>query len=119
MREGVAAQDTRLARTAAVLLLAATGIRSLAAVIAGFVEWHESTAAGFSGRFRAADVLTVFGSAGDGIRGQALVASLCSAVTAYFSVRFLMRYFETRTLIPFAIWCLVFGAACSIYFLAT
>jgi undecaprenyl-diphosphatase len=59
------------------------------------------------------------GSEGNGIRGQALVASLCAALTAYLSVRFLMRYFETRTLIPFAIWCLAFGAACSVYFLAT
>jgi undecaprenyl-diphosphatase len=40
-------------------------------------------------------------------------------VTAYLAVRFLMRYFETRTLVPFAVWCLGFGAACSIYFLAT
>jgi undecaprenyl-diphosphatase len=61
----------------------------------------------------------LFGPDGDGIRGQALVASLCAAVSAYVSVRFLMRYFETRTLIPFAIWCLAFGAVCSIYFLAT
>jgi undecaprenyl-diphosphatase len=61
----------------------------------------------------------LLGSTGDGIRGQALVASLCSAVTAYLAVRFLMRYFETRTLVPFAVWCLGFGAACSIYFLAS
>jgi undecaprenyl-diphosphatase len=61
----------------------------------------------------------LFGSAGDGIRGQALVASLCSAATAYLAVRFLLRYFETRTLIPFAVWCLAFGATCSLYFLAT
>jgi undecaprenyl-diphosphatase len=61
----------------------------------------------------------LFGSDGDGIRGQALVASLCAAASAYLSVRFLMRYFETRTLIPFAIWCLGFGAACTVYFLAT
>ena len=39
-----------------------------------------------------------------------------SAVTAYFSVRFLMRFFETRTLVPFAVYCLAAGAACSIYF---
>ena len=61
----------------------------------------------------------LFGPDGDGIRGQALVASLCAAASAYVSVRFLMRYFETRTLIPFAIWCLAFGAVCSVYFLAT
>jgi undecaprenyl-diphosphatase len=61
----------------------------------------------------------LFGSQGDGIRGQALVASFCSAATAYVSVRFLMRYFETRTLIPFAVWCLAFGAGCTIYFALT
>ena len=44
----------------------------------------------------------LFGPQGDGVRGQALVGSLCSAATAYLAVRFLMRYFETRTLIPFA-----------------
>jgi undecaprenyl-diphosphatase len=59
------------------------------------------------------------GSQGDGIRGQALVASLCSALTAYLAVKFLMKYFETRTLIPFAIWCVTFGLACSVYFAAT
>ena len=57
----------------------------------------------------------LFGPEGDGIRGQALVASLCSAATAYLAVRFLMRYFETRTLIPFAVWCLAFGAFSSIW----
>ena len=57
----------------------------------------------------------LFGPEGDGIRGQALVASLCSAATAYFAVRFLMRYFETRTLIPFAVWCLAFGAFSSVW----
>jgi undecaprenyl-diphosphatase len=61
----------------------------------------------------------LFGSEGNGVRGQALVAALCSALTAYLAVRFLMRYFETKTLIPFAIYCLLAGAACSIYFLAS
>jgi undecaprenyl-diphosphatase len=58
----------------------------------------------------------LLGPDGDGVRGQALVASLCAAGAAYVSVRFLMRYFETRTLIPFAVWCLCFGAVCTIYF---
>jgi undecaprenyl-diphosphatase len=61
----------------------------------------------------------LMGSQGNGIRGQALVASLCAAAAAYVSVRFLMKYFETQTLIPFAIWCLLFGAACSVYFATT
>jgi undecaprenyl-diphosphatase len=61
----------------------------------------------------------LFGHTGDGIRGQALVASLCSAATAWFAVKFLMRYFETKTLTPFAIYCFVAGAACSIWFLVS
>jgi undecaprenyl-diphosphatase len=61
----------------------------------------------------------LFGSAGDGIRGQALVASIAAAGAAFVSVRFLMRYYETRSLVPFAVWCLAFGVACSVYFLAT
>jgi len=61
----------------------------------------------------------LLGSSGDGIRGQALVASLAAAGAAFVSVRFLMRYYETRTLIPFGVWCLAFGACCTAYFLAT
>jgi undecaprenyl-diphosphatase len=57
------------------------------------------------------------GAQGDGIRGQALVASLAAGVAAWFSVRFLMKYFETRTLIPFAVWSVGFGLVCTVYFL--
>ena len=59
------------------------------------------------------------GSQGDGIRGQALVAALCSALTAYLAVRFLMRFFETNTLIPFAVYCVLAGTACTLYFALT
>ena len=57
----------------------------------------------------------LFGATGDGVRGQALAASLCSAVTAWFSVRFLVKYFETNRLTPFAIYCFAAGLASSIY----
>ena len=42
-----------------------------------------------------------------GVRGR--------GVTAFFTVAFLVRWFKTRTLIPFAIYCLVFGGAMIIY----
>jgi undecaprenyl-diphosphatase len=58
----------------------------------------------------------LFGSEGDGVRGQALVGALCSAVTAYLAVRFLMRFFETKTLVPFAVYCFLAGLAATIYF---
>ena len=38
------------------------------------------------------------------------------AVTAYLAVRFLMRFFETNRLTPFAVYCLLAGIGCSIYF---
>lgn len=61
----------------------------------------------------AAGVLKIpdlFGHLGDGIHGQVLAGSLASFVTAYLSVRFLTRYFRTRTLIPFAIYSILLGA---------
>jgi undecaprenyl-diphosphatase len=58
------------------------------------------------------------GSAGANIHGQVIVGVIVTAITAYLSVRFLVRYFETRTLTPFAVYCLVAGAASVIYFAA-
>src|SRR5262245_47503488 len=52
----------------------------------------------------------LFGNLGDGIRGQVLAGSIASFITAYLSVRFLTRYFQTRTLIPFAIYSIALGA---------
>ena len=60
----------------------------------------------------AAGVLKIpdlFGPLGEGIHGQVLAGSVASFVTAYLAVRFLTRYFETRTLTPFAIYCTVAG----------
>src|SRR5437763_1707321 len=58
----------------------------------------------------------VFGPLGNGIRPQMLVGSLCAAVAAYVSVRFLLRWFHTRTLTPFGIYSLVAGALCVLRF---
>jgi undecaprenyl-diphosphatase len=58
------------------------------------------------------------GHKGDGVRGPALVAALCAAVTTYFAVRFLLRYFETNRLTPFGIYCIVAGATCTVIFVA-
>jgi undecaprenyl-diphosphatase len=58
----------------------------------------------------------LLGSDGNGVRGPAVAASLCSALTAYISIRFLMRYFETNRLTPFAIFCFVEGIVLSIWF---
>jgi undecaprenyl-diphosphatase len=51
----------------------------------------------------------LFGADGDGVRGPALVGSLCAAVTTYFAVKFLLKFFETNRLTPFAVYCVVAG----------
>ena len=56
------------------------------------------------------------GSAGAHIHGQVLVGALVAGVAAYLSVRYLTRYFETRTLTPFAVYSLVVGGICLIRF---
>ena len=59
----------------------------------------------------------LFGTTGQGVRGQTLVGAICSAATAYLAVRFLMRYFHTNRLTPFAVYCALAGTAAAIYFL--
>lgn len=49
-------------------------------------------------------------------RGPALAGSVVAFIASYFSVRFLVRYFENKSLIPFAIYCGVFGLFSVIYF---
>jgi undecaprenyl-diphosphatase len=41
----------------------------------------------------------------------AMIGAVCAAIASYLSVRFLTAYFKTRTLTPFAIYCLLFGCA--------
>jgi undecaprenyl-diphosphatase len=52
------------------------------------------------------------GSAGAHIHGQVIVGVLCAGIAAYLSTRFLIRFFRTRTLTPFAIYSVVMGVVC-------
>ncbi len=65
-----------------------------------------------AGIFKVGDLL---GSNGNGIRGAAVIAAVVAGVFAVLTVHFLTRWFKTRNLIPFGIYCLVFGAAMIIY----
>ena len=56
------------------------------------------------------------GHQGDGVRGQALVGAVCAGAAAWFAIKFLMRYFQTNTLTPFAVYCLVAGVAALLIF---
>ena len=57
----------------------------------------------------------LLGSGSHGSRGPILLGSVLAGVSAYLSVRFLLRYLRTRTLTPFGIYCLVAGLASLLY----
>jgi undecaprenyl-diphosphatase len=59
---------------------------------------------------------TLAGPAAAHIHGPVILGAVVAGVAAYVSVRWLTRYFETRTLTPFAIYCLVAGVICIIRF---
>lgn len=65
-----------------------------------------------AGVYKLPDLL---GPNGDRVHGQVLVGSIAAGFAAYAAVRFLSRYFRTRTLTPFAIYCLVVGIAMTLY----
>ncbi|CAB5018989.1 unannotated protein [freshwater metagenome] len=48
--------------------------------------------------------------------GQILAGSIVSFICTYISVTFLVRWFKTRTLYPFAIYCLIAGVASFVRF---
>ena len=49
------------------------------------------------------------GPNGAGVRGAAVIAAACAAITAVFTVHFLTRYFKKGNLRPFGVYCIVFG----------
>ena len=55
------------------------------------------------------EIPTLLGPAGKGMLGLALIGGIAAGVTAYLSVKFLMRYFEFGRLDPFAYYCWAFG----------
>ncbi|MFI5199120.1 MAG: undecaprenyl-diphosphate phosphatase, partial [Candidatus Limnocylindrales bacterium] len=59
-----------------------------------------------AGIYKLPDLL---GPNGAGVQAQVLAGSVAAAIAAYLSVRFLTRYFTTRNLTPFGIYCLVAG----------
>jgi len=47
---------------------------------------------------------------------QTLVGALCAMVAAYVAVRFLTKWFATKSLRPFGIYCLIAGLLCVVRF---
>ena len=138
VRQGTAYSDERIAREMNFRSALGVGAAQAIALLPGFsrsgaamsggllVGLSIEDAARFSfllatpiiGAAAALKLPDLFGPQGNGVRGPALVGALAAAVTAFFAVRFLVRFFETNRLTPFAVYCTVAGALCTVYFLA-
>ena len=134
--DGEGDSDPRIARRMSFRQAAAIGTAQAAALIPGISRSGVTMGGGLlvglsnedAARFAfllatpiigAAGVLKLpelFGSAGDGVRGQALVGAIAAAFTTYLAVRFLLRYFQTNRLTPFGIYCLVAGIVFTLIF---
>ncbi len=111
--------------SAQILALFAGFSRSGTAMTAGLLEGldHED-AANFSFLLATPVILLaglyklpeLAGPLGHGVRLQTLIGAVCALVTAYASVRFLVRWFTTRTLTPFGIYSIVLGLICVVRF---
>ena len=133
-RDAGIASDRRLARqsngqavligSAQILALLAGISRDGVVMVAGmFRGLSREDAARFSFLLSAPVILAagalklpfLFGPQGKGILGPILVGSVLAAVGAYLSIKFLVSYLRTRTLTPFAIYCLIAGAFSIVY----
>jgi undecaprenyl-diphosphatase len=134
--DGEGDSDPRIARRLSLKQAAAIGTAQAAALIPGISRSGVTMGGGLlvglsnedAARFgfllatpviAAAGLLKLpelFGSAGDGVRGPALVGALAAAFTTFFAVRFLLRFFKTNQLTPFGIYCLVAGIVCTLIF---
>jgi undecaprenyl-diphosphatase len=57
---------------------------------------------------------SIFSASERSIRTAILAGAISAAIAAYISVKFLVRYFQTKTLTPFAIYCVIAGIVYSI-----
>jgi undecaprenyl-diphosphatase len=104
--------------TAQVLALIAGISRSGVTMVSGLfsgLDYQDSARFSFllatpviaaAGLYKLPDLL---GVNGNGVRSQILVGAVAAFIAAYFSVRFLDKYFRTNRLRPFAIYSVVFG----------
>ena len=65
-----------------------------------------------AGVFKVGDLT---GPRGAGVRSAALIAALAAAAAAIVTVHYLLRYFRSNNLIPFGVYCLLFGTAMIVY----
>ena len=57
----------------------------------------------------------LFQPSASSIRVPIILGAICAGITAFLSVRFLVKYFQTKTLTPFALYCVAAGVVFSAY----
>jgi undecaprenyl-diphosphatase len=134
VRENATYSDERIVRELSVRKAAGIGTAQAIALLPGFSRSGATMSGGLlaglsnedAARFAFLLATPIIGAAaalklpdlvgpqGAGVRGPALVGALCAAGAAYLSVRFLVRFFETNRLTPFAVYCTVAGAICAV-----
>jgi undecaprenyl-diphosphatase len=137
-REGATPEGSRRLETLEYREAAIIGVSQTAALIAGISRDGIAMVAGLvrglnnedaakfafllatpiilaAGVYKIPDLL---GTNGNGVRGQVLVGSIVTFIVSLISVRFLMRYFQTRNLVPFGLYCLGFGAFMTLFILS-
>ncbi len=60
---------------------------------------------------------SLLGHSASGVRPQILIGSIAAFIAAYISVAFLIKYFRTKNLYPFAIYSMIIGAIMFVHFL--
>ena len=58
----------------------------------------------------------LLGPLGNGIRAQVIAGSVAALIASLVAIVFLSRWFRTRTLIPFAVYSVVFGLVSVVHF---
>ena len=134
-REGLNAEGSRRLETLAFREAGVIGVAQSSALIAGISRDGVVMTAGLargldnSGAARYGFLLAtppilaaglyklpdLTGHLGDGVRGAAVIAAVFAAITAVITVHFLTRYFKNRNLIPFGIYCILFGIFMTIF----
>lgn len=61
----------------------------------------------------------LFTSSAVGMIGPTICGALSAGIFSYLSIRYLTRYFQTKNLIPFAIYCILVGGGVSLFFFVT
>jgi undecaprenyl-diphosphatase len=127
---GILDADERIAKEISWRQSAEVGIMQVLALLPGFSRTGSTIAGGLIAGLAHEDALRfsfllaipiiaaaaalklplLFASRNTPAIATALLGAMFAAVASYLSVKFLTSYFKTRTLIPFAIYCALFGA---------